>query len=72
MAGRNRRRSRHGVLLVVLALTVTVVAVGQSNPRTQLQLQPTDDLSGLVGKPVARIEIVALGERWAPTKPLTR
>jgi outer membrane protein assembly factor BamA len=72
MAGRNRRRSRHGVLLVVLALTVSVVAVGQSNPRTQLQLQPTDDLSGMVGKPVARIEIVALGERWAPTKPLTR
>jgi outer membrane protein assembly factor BamA len=37
-----------------------------------MQLSDADDLSSMLGKPVARIEIVALGGRWAPSKPLTR
>lgn len=72
MAGCTGRRSRYGVLLIVLTLTLSALAPAQSSSRNQLDLHGADDLSALVGKPLARIEITALGDRWAPTKPLTR
>jgi hypothetical protein len=75
MAGRIGRSGGHALLLFTLLLTLTALVPAQSTQgpsRATLELQGPEDLSELVGQPLARVEIVALGRRWAPEKPLTR